>query len=95
MLDRSADATGLAYWKGLLDNGTLVRGSVMTGFSESPEYQSVTLNNIRVISFYYGMLRRAADQDGYDYWVGQFSAGQPANALLNAFYLGSEYQGRF
>jgi hypothetical protein len=95
VLNRSADQSGLNYWKGLLVDKTLVRGSVMTGFSESEENKKLTINNIRVISFYYGMLRRAPDESGYNYWVLQFSNGIAANALLNAFYLGDEYQGRF
>ena len=95
VLNRSADQSGLNYWKGLLVDKTLVRGSVMTGFSESEENKKLTINNIRVISFYYGMLRRAPEESGYNYWVLQFSNGIAANALLNAFYLGDEYQGRF
>ena len=38
---------------------TYSRGDGMIGFSESTEYQTTTLNNIRVIAFYYGMLGRA------------------------------------
>ena len=94
VLGREADAGGLNYWTGLLDGGTLNRGSVMTEFSESAENTNLTNNNIRVISFYYGMLGRAPDLDGYNYWVQQFENGVAANALLNAFYLGTEYQGR-
>jgi hypothetical protein len=94
VLGRESDVDGLIYWAGLLNGGTLNFGTVMTQFSESAENISLTNNNIRVISFYYGMLGRAPDLDGYNYWVQQFENGAAANALLNAFYLGAEYQDR-
>ncbi|HEV7722433.1 MAG TPA: DUF4214 domain-containing protein [Iamia sp.] len=37
VLDREPDAAGLAYWKGRLDQGTITRGNLMIGFSESAE----------------------------------------------------------
>jgi hypothetical protein len=41
VLGRTADAGGLAYWTGLLASGA-DRGSVMIGFSESPEFIKAT-----------------------------------------------------
>lgn len=38
VLDRTPDDQGLAFWAGQIDIGARTRGSVMTGFSEAPEY---------------------------------------------------------
>lgn len=43
VLDRPADANGLAHWAGSLNSGNLDRGDVLLGFSESYEHQVKTL----------------------------------------------------
>lgn len=94
VLSRSPDDEGLAYWKSQMSDG-MTRGEVMTGFSESAENQQNTLNQIRVIAFYYGMLRRAPDSEGFSYWVAKLDAGEQPNDLINGFIDSAEYQGRF
>ena len=95
LFNRSADTGGFNYWKGQLDTGVDSRGNVMASFSESTENVSLTESNIRVISFYYGMLRRAPDQVGYDFWVNELKIGKSPNDLINGFIGSSEYQTRF
>ena len=94
VLGRAPDQSGLDFWTNSLNAGAS-RGSVMTGFSESIEYKDTSLNQIRVIAFYYGMLRRAPDQAGFDFWVGVLNNGGSALDLINGFLDASEYQGRF
>jgi hypothetical protein len=94
VLGRAPDQSGLDFWTNSLNAGAS-RGSVMTGFSESTEYKDASLNQIRVIAFYYGMLRRAPDQDGFDFWVGVLNNGGSALDLINGFLDAAEYQGRF
>ena len=95
VLGRQPDGSGLSYWvDDRLGQGDS-RGTVMIGFSESTEYQITTLNNIRVIAFYYGMLRRAPDSSGFSYWVAKLDAGEQPNDLINGFIASAEYQGRF
>ena len=67
----------------------------MASFSESAENISLTQSNIRVISFYYGMLRRAPDQQGYDFWVNELKICKSPNELINGFIGSTEYQQRF
>jgi hypothetical protein len=67
----------------------------MASFSESAENVSLTQSQIRVISFYYGMLRRAPDQTGYDFWVNELKIGKSPNDLINGFIGSTEYQTRF
>ena len=95
LFNRSADTGGFNYWKGQLDNSIDTRGNVMASFSESSENISLTQSNIRVISFYYGMLRRAPDQQGYDFWVNELKIGKSPNELINGFIGSTEYQQRF
>ena len=95
LFNRAADSGGFAYWKGQLDNGIDNRGTVMASFSESQENITLTESNIRVISFYYGMLRRAPEQGGYDFWVNELKIGKSPNDLINGFISSAEYQQRF
>jgi hypothetical protein len=95
LYNRAADSAGFAYWKGQLDNGIDSRGTVMASFAEEKENLVLTESNIRVISFYYGMLRRAPEQAGYDFWVNEFQIGKSANELIEGFINSDEYQKRF
>jgi hypothetical protein len=95
LFDRAADPSGKSFWTGSLDGGSTSRGAVMTGFSESAENVQLTLSQIRVIGFYYGMLRRAPDEGGFNYWVSLFDSGSSANDLINGFISSAEYQNRF
>ena len=95
LFNRAADSGGFSYWKGQLDNGIDNRGTVMASFSESQENITLTESNIRVISFYYGMLRRAPEQGGYDFWVNELKIGKSPNDLINGFISSAEYQQRF
>jgi hypothetical protein len=95
LYNRAADSAGFAYWKGQLDNGIDSRGTVMASFAEEKENLVLTESNIRVISFYYGLLRRAPKQDGYDFWLNEFQIGKSANELIEEFINSDEYQKRF
>lgn len=92
---READSGGFAYWTGQLDSLTDSRGTVMASFSESQENIALTESSVRVISFYYGMLRRAPEQAGYDFWVNELKIGKSPNDLINEFIASAEYQQRF
>jgi hypothetical protein len=95
VLGREPDAPGLAYWRGILDAGTLTRGQVMAAFSESPEYVGVSSDPVLVIMAYVGMLRRAPDVGGFNSWSNYLEAGNSPFALIQAFLDSAEYRGRF
>ncbi len=44
---------------------------------------------------YAGLLRRAPDEAGYAFWVGQVRAGASIQRLVAQFFASAEYQGRF
>lgn len=94
VLGRAPDAAGLAYWIGQLGTG-VTRGSVMLSFSDSPEYKSVIGSEVYVTMTYVGMLRRAPDQGGFDYWAGQLDVTKSATALISGFVGAPEYRARF
>jgi hypothetical protein len=95
VLGRTPDSDGLAYWIGKLDAGIITRGELMAGFSESGEYQNLTYNPVYVTMTYVGLLRRAPEQDGFDYWVGAMDGGVSGLGLIDGFLYSVEYAARF
>jgi hypothetical protein len=95
VLGRQPDQGGFDFWKGQLDSNSMTRGQVMLGFSESAEYKQASLDMIYVTMMYVGMLQRAPDQGGFDFWVGYKNQGNSGLALINGFLASPEYRSRF
>lgn len=91
---REGTESGISFWTNVLNSGTS-RGSVMLEFSESGEYKTKTLSGVRVIGFYYGLLRRSPAQDGYDFWKQKLDWEISPNSLIDGFLTSPEYAGRF
>ena len=68
---------------------------MLVGFSESPEYQDSTAHDVYVTMMYVGMLRRAPEQAGIDYWTAYMDAGNSGLALIMGFLNAPEYRNRF
>jgi sugar lactone lactonase YvrE len=95
VLGRAPDAGGLAAWVSALTGG-MTRGQVLLGFSESPEYQAAMANKIFMTMMYAGMLRRTAEQAGFDAWVAVLVAGTfTREQVIDGFFLSTEYHNRF
>ena len=94
VLGRTPDAPGYAGWLARLSSGDS-RGEVMAGFTESPEFRLQTQTNVFVIMMYEGMLRRAAEQAGYDFWVSYINGGKNTLDLTSGFLNSTEYRERF
>jgi hypothetical protein len=69
VLDRGADATGLAYWLGQLPQGTGGYGQIAQYFFLSPELLTPVID-----AFYETFLLRAADPAGEAYWMNVWQA---------------------
>jgi Domain of unknown function (DUF4214) len=95
VLGRAPDPGGLAFWVGQLNGGILTRGQVMLGFSESPEFKQTSYNKVYVTMIYVGMLRRAPEQSGFDFWVNQLNNGASGLNLIQGFLNAPEYHSRF
>jgi hypothetical protein len=95
VLGRAPEAEGFAFWTNQLNQGAMGRGQVMLEFSESTENRLTSLSKVYVVQIYAGMLRRAPDQGGFDFWVGQLNAGRSGLDLINGFLVAPEYRTRF
>lgn len=95
LFNRTADADGRAYWVGELEAGNRTRGEVMLFFSDSEEYRTLMANPIYVTMTYIGLLRRAPEQGGFDYWVSRRDQGDSGQTLIDLFLNSQEYAARF
>ena len=95
VLGRPADPQGRQFYVSRLDSGEFTRGQVMIGFSESPEFQQIIGNEVYVTAVYVGMLRRAPDPGGMDFYVNLIEGGAPRNSIINGFMGSPEYRSRF
>jgi hypothetical protein len=94
ILERTPVQAEVDFHVNRMANGT-TRGEVLVGFSESPEYTARTANDVYVTMMYVGMLRRAPEQSGFDFWVNYMDAGNPGLALILGFLQSPEYHDRF
>jgi hypothetical protein len=94
VLGRAPDTAGFNDWTSRL-NGGLSRGDMMVGFTESTEFQMQSAPNVFVIMMYEGLLRRAAEQAGYEFWVDYIISGKNALDLTRGFLNSQEYRNRF
>ena len=67
----------------------------MLGFSESDGVPRHVATEVYVTMMYVGMLRRAPEQQGFDFWVSYRNAGNSGLALIDGFLASQEYRGRF
>ncbi len=95
VLGRPADPGGRQYYLERLGDGRLTRGQMMVGFSESPEFQQLVADEVYVIAVYAGMLRRAPEPAGLDFYVNLIENGLPRNAIIDGFLGAPEYRARF
>jgi uncharacterized delta-60 repeat protein len=95
VLGRPADPGGRQYYVEQLDRGSLTWGRMMLAFAESNEFQQKAANEVYVSSLYAGMLRRAPEQAGFDYYVDRLDGGNPRAALVADFLASPEYRARF
>lgn len=89
VLGREADAGGSTYWTGQLTAG-LQRGALMVAFSDSTEYRRFIGSKVKATMLYIGMLRRAPDDAGLEYWADVID-GTPYRDVIAGFLGAAEY----
>lgn len=108
VLDRSADAKGLARWTGDLENGKS-RAEVVLGFSQSPEFaQKMSLPAMAfgvegmrmswtddVYRLYGATLGREPDQTGLGNWTKQIAEGMSFSKMVEGFTGSAEFKARY
>jgi hypothetical protein len=76
------------------------RAQVMRMIADDPEFKQAEYNRTFVLMQYFGYLRRAPDQNGYEFWLNVLNLKLPGDpkahrAMVCAFISSSEYQARF
>lgn len=108
VLNRSADATGLARWVGDLEGG-LSRAQVVLGFSNSQEFQNNTASASNqfaqgntqqiwtddVFRLYQATLDRAPNTEGLFNWSDRLGSGTDYLSVANGFVASQEFKNRF
>jgi hypothetical protein len=88
LLQRSADAGGLAYWSQMLDQG-LPRTQFVQMVEASQEYRTDVVQGL-----YRKVLGRSADPTGLSVWVSYLGQGNTADQLEAALLGSGEYYAR-
>lgn len=92
VLGRSPDLRGRAYWIGQLGGANpLRRGELMVAFSDSTEFRRISEPRVLATMLYVGMLRRAPDNAGLDYWAEIIASGVPYSNVIAGFLGAAEY----
>lgn len=86
LLNRQADATGLAFWAGQLDAGTATRTQIVQAIEGSTEYDQILVQKA-----YTQFLHRSVDPAGLAFWVGALQAGQTPEQVDAALVGSPEY----
>jgi hypothetical protein len=97
VLHRAPDSGGLANWVGAL-NGGATRESVVTGFSESAEFVSVTdpvPHSGQVYRLYGATLARQPDAGGFADWVANLDNGSGLGDVTGGFVGSAEFQATY
>lgn len=108
VLNRAPDTGGLNGWVGGLNSG-MTRESVVTGFSESVEYQANTANDAagyangaldanyagQVYRLYLATLNREPDSGGLAGWVGGLESGSSLGDITAGFVNSPEFQAKY
>jgi hypothetical protein len=94
VMDRPADASGLAYWQAAMAAG-FTRGDVLLGFAQSDEFKAASDHQVTTTLAYLGLLGRDAAPQEVAYWVEALDAGQAEVKVVGSFLAVEEYRDRF
>jgi hypothetical protein len=87
-LGRAADASGSAFWSGLLDDGTTL-AQVAQGILQSSEFIAEGGNSLSnagfVAQLYQNEMGRSADASGASFWTGLLDGGASRAVVLAGF----------
>ncbi|MGI0131215.1 MAG: DUF4214 domain-containing protein, partial [Thermoplasmata archaeon] len=95
MLGRPADAGGLSYWTGQLDNGAF-NEAILGLFGGSPEYYANPKKGngndaTFITSLYKDLLGRSPQPYEVAYWTGRLATGTPRSNMGNLIAFSHEY----
>ena len=92
ILDRSAEAAGLADWTNDLKNGKATSADIVYGLANSDEFKNKALSNDEIIErMYLAMLGRSSDAAGKADWLNTMANGVSVNGIINGFSGSEEF----
>ena len=92
ILERKSDEGGLINWTEKLESQYLAASNIISGFVNSPEFESKNLSHEdQVELLYQTMLNRASDPAGKAYWVSYLDAGLSINTVAAGFVGAQEF----
>ena len=106
-LHRAGEPAGVSGWTGLLDNGTMTRGQIVIGFSESAEHRGLTQNELNkglwvadahaliIARLYDATFDRLPEAEGLIGWTASLKAGIPLSQIAAGFADSPEFQARY
>jgi Ca2+-binding RTX toxin-like protein len=90
---RTPDGPGLLYWAGRMEEGGLAPRDAALAFVESGEfaarYGTEPSDEAFVDALYRNVLKRGADDSGFEFWLGHFAAGTHDRAGMLLEFAGS------
>jgi hypothetical protein len=79
-----------------LNVATLTRAQVLRAIADSDQVASLEFNQAFVAMQYYGYLRRAPEQSGFDAWLNYLNTHPgDSQTMVNGFMNSGEYRLRF
>lgn len=85
VLGRSPDSAGASFWVGQLASGTMTRGDVLFGLSESSEHRRATNSHVVASVAYTAMLNQTPPASGLAYWAEQIDSGTSIRNVVSYF----------
>jgi hypothetical protein len=85
VLGRHADPAGLVDWVGQLNSGAS-RGTVLVGFSESPEFQADMANQVEIVRLYYLLEQRMPTAEELQSWIAFLNGDDQTDTLYALAY---------
>jgi hypothetical protein len=98
ILGRGPDVAGYNYWIGEINSEAIGCASVAASFLMSQEFtssQASFSNQAFLTKLYGGLLERAPDDGGDNYWVGQLASGMDRGLVAQSFLLSTGGAGTF
>ena len=91
VLGREPDQNGFDYWSNQLSSGSLSRGQVMLGFSNSEEFKAKAANQVYITMVYASLLGRSPSQEEFDNLMSAMTQGLAGQNLINQILASNEY----
>ena len=101
VLQRSPDRSGFDFWVNALNNGSLSRGEVLLGFSDSAEFiirtKTVAPNGVtegRILRLYQAVFLRTPGDNALEFWTDSLRT-QRLTGIANFFTESPEFGSRY